>query len=587
MHSNRTILAVLLLILAAVCATTSYAQSVTFYYHISCNIYKDPYCPMSKLSVAHRVGSPATDLITIAAVKSDVPGHTDPVPISDGSLNWTSTPATWVWCVDGCEAEYSDPGGAASIVGSVFGLPEGSTLLTASFLGGANSFGISMGYPRAQFTGSVIISHVDPAILANLGILDAPNYGIGVVSDSFVYDSDSRSFGASVIFTPSMPGTFNLLHNFTGGLDGRTPSAGLTMDKAGNLYGTDSYGGSGHGTVFKLAHKGSSWVFNPLYAFAGGTDGASPEARVTVGPDGSLYGVTSAGGSGYGTVFNLRPAPTACTTGTCPWTETVLYRFAGGTDGIRPHGDLVFDRAGNLYGTTINGGTGGYGTVYKLTPSNGSWTESVLYSFTEGGDGQLPESGLIFDQSGNLYGTTYYGGQNGNGTVFQLKPAGAGWVENILYRFQGGSDGRSPTAGLILDQAGNLYGMTSRGGSNDIGTVFELSPSVGGWMFSVAYNLVGMVVDYPPGNGSLSMDASGNLYGANGTGGDFGGGSVFRLVPSNGSWTPTILYQFTGGGDGAYPIAVVLNANGDLFGTTNAGGAYGSSGGGVVFEITP
>ena len=395
----------------------------------------------------------------------------------------------------------------------------------------------------------------------------------------------AQNYGVRVVFTPSMPGTFNLLHNFTGGSDGREPDAGLTMDRGGNLYGTAFEGGNGCGTlgcgtVFKLAHKGSTWVFNPLYAFAGGTDGASPEARVTVGPDGSLYGTTvsggvgscyGVGGYGCGTVFNLRPAPRPCTTAPCSWIEMPLYRFSGEADGSQPRAEVIVDQAGDLYGTTYSGGSAGFGVVYKLTSTHGNWTESVLHSFTQGSDGQHPSGGLIFDQSGNLYATTSAGGQYGYGTVFQLKPTGSGRVENILYNFQGASDGGSPTASLISDQAGSLYGTTNSGGSKGGGTVFELSPSSGGWTFSALYNL-----DPPyhgPANGGLSIDASGNLYGANVGGGYYGGGSVFKLVPSDGKWTPIILYQFTseppgGGGDGGYPNGVMLDANGNLFGTT-------------------
>ena len=185
--------------------------------------------------------------------------------------------------------------------------------------------------------------------------------------------------------------TFNVLYNFTGGTDGSSPYAGLTMDSTGSLYGTTLAGGAGFGTVYKIAKSGSSWIFTTLYTFAGGSDGASPRSRIVIGPDGNLYGVTFAGGGqgcgvrGCGTVFQVRKS---CPTGPiCHWTETVLYRFTGGSDGGEPTGDLLFDAAGKLYGTTQIGGkphscsTLGCGTVYKLTQSGGSWTESVLYQF--------------------------------------------------------------------------------------------------------------------------------------------------------------------------------------------------------------
>src|SRR5271165_4444068 len=173
--------------------------------------------------------------------------------------------------------------------------------------------------------------------------------------------------------------TFTVLHNFAGGQDGANPQAGLTMDGGGNLYGTSYYGGNqngveGNGTVFKLAHKGSGWTFTPLYVFQGGADGGHPQARVAFGPGGLLYGTTVYGGTGQnsaGTVFNLRPPPRACTAALCPWTETVMYNFGSSSyDGFDAR-DVIFDSAGNLYGTTSQGGYNGIGIVYELTPSDG------------------------------------------------------------------------------------------------------------------------------------------------------------------------------------------------------------------------
>jgi uncharacterized repeat protein (TIGR03803 family) len=199
--------------------------------------------------------------------------------------------------------------------------------------------------------------------------------------------------GAVVLLPlPAPAQTFHVIYSFTGGSDGANPETGLTIDAAGNLYGTTSAGGVGYGTVFKLAHQNSSWVFSPLYLFSGGNDGAQPEARVVFGADGSLYGTTTAGagtacnGNGCGVVFNLRPPATFCRTVMCLWTESVLYRFTGGGDGGDPHSKVLFDRAGNLYGTTVLGGPDcffrGCGVVYELTPSAGHWTESVLDSFS-------------------------------------------------------------------------------------------------------------------------------------------------------------------------------------------------------------
>ena len=212
--------------------------------------------------------------------------------------------------------------------------------------------------------------------------------------------------------------TVDVLHTFTHGLDGAKPLAGLTIDQTGNLYGTAIGGGCGFGTVFKTAKRNGAWLFDPLYCFTGGSDGSEPVAGVIFGSNSTLYGTTQAGGgngcangAGCGTVFNLRPPPTACKTTICLWNEQVLYRFTGGADGGLPGtGNLVFDQADNIYGTARSGGTGcsgGCGVVFELTPSpGGSWTESVLYNFTGRQDGVSPWGGLVFDNAGNLYGTT-------------------------------------------------------------------------------------------------------------------------------------------------------------------------------------
>jgi len=206
----------------------------------------------------------------------------------------------------------------------------------------------------------------------------------------------------SLVAVPVAAQTFTVLHSFTGYGDGSLPTAGLTADGTGNFYGTATSGGTNnHGTVFKLSSAGSGWVVTPIYSFQAGTDGAYPQARVVFGPDGTLYGTTTFGGALYGTVFNLRPPAAACKTALCPWTETVLYRFTGGSDGAYPElGDLTFDSSGNIYGTT--GGGAGTSTVFKLSRSGQSWTFSVLYTFTCGNDGCEPYSGVIFDQAGTF-----------------------------------------------------------------------------------------------------------------------------------------------------------------------------------------
>jgi len=398
---------------------------------------------------------------------------------------------------------------------------------------------------------------------------------------------------------PAQAQTFNVLYNFTGAADGKNPYAGLTMDKAGNLYGTASagglYGGNCHnlgcGTLFRLSHAGWGWLFTPLYTFQGGDDGATPVARVIFGPNGTLYGTTSAlPGCCLDTVFNLRPRPRACTAARCPWTETSLYTFSGGADGAFPEfGDLIFDQTGNIYGTTASGGNG-LGVVYELAPSGSGWTQSILYTFTRP-DGARPQNGVVFDNAGNLYGTTLTGGNldcndgYGCGAIFQLTPAGSGWVEHVLYTFQKGSDGTAPYAGLTFDPSGNLYGTTSTGGTGGGGTVFKLTPSNGSWTYSLVYSFTGRA-DFNCGPwGTLVMDGAGNLYGTTVCDGANRAGNVWELTPSENGWTYTSLHDFTGGSDGAEGYCKVsFDPEGNLYGTTFRGG---SDDVGVIWEITP
>ena len=421
-------------------------------------------------------------------------------------------------------------------------------------------------------------------------------------------------FATTIIAVPAAQAqNFIVLHPFSGNADGSYPRTGLTMDRAGNLYGTAVGGGTpschsgdygpGCGTVFKLVRSGSGWSLSPLYSFSGSPDGAAPHSRLVFGPDGRLYGTTINGGQGAcdslfgvgcGTVFSLRPPANACKTAICPWSETVLYRFSGGSDGGEPLGDLAFDQAGNLYGTTLGGGNGGCGVgcgvVYKLTPSGGGWTESVVYAFTGGDDGSNPWGGVAFDNAGNLYGTTAAGGYVSNGdcyegcgTVFQLTPSGSGWSENTLHIFQG-NDGNFSVATFAFDQQGNLYGDSTSGGTHNGGVIFELSPSDGSWNFSLLeQSLSGNI---QAGSwATLTIDSSGNLLGTSRGGGLYGQGYVFKLTQSNGVWSLTDVYDFYGGTDGGLPASsVAFDAAGNLYGTAELDGALNE---GVVWEITP
>ena len=422
----------------------------------------------------------------------------------------------------------------------------------------------------------------------------------------------AMAFAVLVFLAPSAQAqTYRVLYTFDTGPNAWAPVAGLSMDTAGNLYGTTDRGGGqgdcpppgGCGSVFQLTYTGSGWAQALLHGFNGpydfgrgpgsfaGTDGSYPYARAILGPDGSLYGTTSSGASGGGTVYQLTPSRG-------DWTQTVLHRFVGGGhDGFEPEGDVVFDQAGNLYGTTVSGGAYYYeGTVYRLAHSGSGWVYTGLYDFSGGSDGNWPYAGVIFDNLGNLYGTTgaggaadcIYGGPN-CGTVFQLTPSGSGWTKKIIHNFHDGNDVGNPSA-LIFDRSGNLYG-TICGGPGGGGAVFMLSPSGDSWIFHVLSMLSGTSCGF---QGGLTLDGAGNLYGATFSGGAYGSGTIFKLTPYGGGWWYTDLYDFTGGSDGGEPNgSLVFDRDGNLYGTTQYGGVSHYCGGafytgcGVVFEITP
>jgi uncharacterized repeat protein (TIGR03803 family) len=368
--------------------------------------------------------------------------------------------------------------------------------------------------------------------------------------------------------------TFNVIHSFSGS-DGSGPLAGLAIDSKGNLYGTTNSGGAhSAGTVFRANESGQERV---LYSFGSiANDGANPESSLIFDAAGNLYGTTFSGGtSGNGTVFKLTPKGV----------ETVLYSFAGGADGANPEARLVMDKLGNLYGTTTAGGASGEGTVFEISKAG---QHSVLYSFGGGSDGTVPVAGVTLDAKGNLYGTTSSGGSYSYGTVFELKRLQPGWAERILYNFQMQADGGIPYAGVVFDHAGNLYGGTTDGGGGvggGGGTIFKLSPSSGGaWTFSVLYSLYGWNISGP--FRDLLFDAaSGVIYGTTHCDGTYEAGTVYQLTPSGNTWTYTQLYTFTGGTDGLYVFSnLVMDNGGNLYGTTNMGGASGE---GEIFKVVP
>jgi uncharacterized repeat protein (TIGR03803 family) len=368
--------------------------------------------------------------------------------------------------------------------------------------------------------------------------------------------------------------TFTLLYSFPGGTQagphGGLPRAGVIRDSAGNLYGTTEAGGAfGFGTVFKLTPTSKESV---LYSFTGGTDGDGPIGGVIRDASGNLYGATSAGGdlscnsgTGCGTVFRVD------STGK----ETVLFSFPGGNAGEFPSGDLTRDNSGNLYGATQTGGSLNGGVIFKLDRNN---NETILYNFTGangGPDGANPNGGLVRDGAGNLYGTTSYGGTfKGFGTVFKLDLAGN---ETTLYSFSGGSDGGNPSAGVIRDSAGNLYGTTQLWGAYCCGVAFKLDTTGN----ETVLHAFGSGLDGGSPNGPLIRDGAGTLYGVTERGGEYGWGTVYK-VDSTGN--ETILRSFTGGRDGLYPIGSLnRDSKGRLYGVTNQGGTYAW---GNIFRLT-
>ena len=328
--------------------------------------------------------------------------------------------------------------------------------------------------------------------------------------------------GVGTVFKVTVNGKETVLHTFTGGTDGANPEAGLFIDaKTGNLYGTTNAGGAyGAGTVFEVTPKGTETV---LYSFAGKLDGANPQAALVMDATGILYGTTSAGGlKGNGTVFRLGKKAGK-------WTEKVLYSFGSGTDGTIPVAAVAFDAAGNLYSTTSAGGSYGYGTVFQLKPSKSKWTESILHDFQNASDGAVPYGGLVLDQSGNFYGAATEGGNGGGGTIFELTPSNSGWTFNVLYSLAGW--GISGTyRDLLLDTSGNIYATTHCDGYEDAGTVYELTQSGGTWTYTSLYIFIGGS-DGQFSFSNLVFDKRGNLYGTTKQGGANENGVIFKVKP--------------------------------------------------------
>jgi uncharacterized repeat protein (TIGR03803 family) len=386
--------------------------------------------------------------------------------------------------------------------------------------------------------------------------------------------------------------TVTALHSFGGSGDGTYP-AGLIADSSGNLYGTtDGGGASGYGTVFELVNSSGTYSEKVLYSFTDSNgDGATPEAGVIIDSSGNLYGTTYSGGmNNGGTVFEL-----VNSSGT--YTEQILHSFSPqSSDGANPYAGLIMDSSGNLYGTTISGGTGG-GVVFELVNSSGTYTEQILHTFSQSkSDGVSPYGGLILDSSGNLYGTTNSGGASGVGIAFELVNSSGTYTEQVLYSFTGtNGDGASPRGSLILDSSGNLYGTTLGGGvvvvasgkgNNGSGTVFELVNSSGTYTEQILH-----AFNPQNGDGALPLagvilDSSGNLYGTTDSGGAYSVGTVFELVNSSGSYSETLLSSFGSScnAGGSNPFGgLVMDSSGNLYGTTSSGGPNGD---GVAFRLS-
>jgi uncharacterized repeat protein (TIGR03803 family) len=373
------------------------------------------------------------------------------------------------------------------------------------------------------------------------------------------------------------------IYNFTGGDDGGDPQTWLTFDGRGNIYGTTITGGTfGYGTVFELSpSSGGQWTETVLYSFKGAPDGKNPYGGVTFDAAGNLYGATAAGGSGG-----------SCTGDGCgtifelspsgnSWMETILYGFTGGKDGAGPGNGVVFDNAGNLFGTTPDGGLYSEGVVYELSPTpGGQWKQSVVHAFTGGNDGAVGSLGPLLFVGGTFYGVTELGGANKAGTVFQFRPsAGGGWTLTTLYAFQGQPDAGFPDGGVIADGT-SLYGTTYFGGADNSGAVFRLSAAN---TDKVLYSFKGRADGGNPTSVLYFDQQKGKLYGTTSSGGNAGCdcGTVFEL----GEGGEATLHQFSNTPDGANPYyGLTPDASGNLYGSTAAGGTHGQ---GMVFVLTP
>ncbi len=387
----------------------------------------------------------------------------------------------------------------------------------------ASVLGIAVAAPRAQAqTFAVIYNFTGGSDGAN----PLAGFAIDRVGNLYGTASAGGSSADGVVFKLSTSGQETVLHEFTGGIDGATPEGSLVLDKSGNLYGTTHAGGvSNAGTVFLVTRTGKEKV---LYSFTGGADGAAPIAGLTMDTAGNLYGTTTAGGSsGNGAVFKLA-VPTVAGG---PWKESLLYSFGTGTDGAIPVSGVTLDESGDLYGTTSAGGTYGYGTVFQLKRSKSGWTENILHDFALGSDGGVPYAGLVLGGKGIFYGAATEGGgggTNGGGTVFALTEGSGGWTFTVINALSGWNI--SGTFRDVLLESGKIYATTHCDGDYSAGTVYELTQSGGTWTYTSLYVFTGGT-DGLYSFSNLVSDRAGNLYGTTNEGGADGYGVAFKVTP--------------------------------------------------------
>ncbi len=433
---------------------------------------------------------------------------------------------------------------------------------------------------KLDTTGKFSLLYQFKGAIASSGIgvpVGGSGYNAGPIldADGNLYGTTPYAGTTGIVYEIVAGGSVKRLYNFQAASGGSEPGSSLTLDAIGNLYGSTENGGPANvGVVYKLAPSGQETV---LYSFKGGsTDGAGPGVNIVLDTVGNLYGVTSHGGTAnQGVVYKLSPSGQ----------ETILHSFTGGADGALPIG-LTIDPTGNLYGTTAMGGSGSQtglqeGVVFKVDTGGGF---SVLHSFTGLSDGGTPEGLVILDTAGNLYGTTFYGGigQPGAGVVFEIGTAG---VYSVLHAFAPTSDGGYPGGSLAVDAAGNLYGTCSGSGPQGGGTLYKLTAGVD---FSLVFAFPASVNVGSP--GGVAIGPAGGFYGsisvaAEGCPGTPGAcGMIYKISPSG---TETVIYNFTGGSDGAGPTGVTLDGSGHLYGAAIGllpGLPVG--GGGVVYKIT-